>query len=299
MNATTAAPSRTYDHVARVIRNRYIRETARPNPSWAEIASWMVQSIRPTAPPNTWRSYRNAIKAQSRDLEVADILSCPPVGGMRVAPSSKAYRSTELTSAQLRTLSDWISGRVTELGDQAILWLRATMYTGLRPVEWMSARLVTLEGGQFGVRCNTAKAREHRVLAQRTVPLTHLTEDQISEINQMLASLAPLNGDTDAFAVHYERISGFIRRCARSCFGEAGPRPTIYSGRHQFKSNCLAAGLSDAEIAVLMGHMVRKTQGKYGHLNPVSALGAPRPLQDELQAFMAMGPESPLPPENP
>ena len=89
-----------------------------------------------------------------------------------------------------------------------------------------------------------------------------LTPETEHWVRHHLALLRARQNEGMRFEDHYQNT----RRALSRAYRAAGCRgPTLYSGRHQFKVNARAAGVSDWDLAYLMGHASTTTaQSHYG-----------------------------------
>ncbi|WP_297392080.1 site-specific integrase [Acidiferrobacter sp.] len=164
-------------------------------------------------------------------------------------------------------------------------WMEAGIRTGLRPGEWAQATLDhPTPGGRAVLTVPNAKhtnGRGHGVL-RRIALLTPETEEWV---RRHLALLRERQIQGISFTTHYRNT----RRALNRAYQRAGTRgPSLYSARHQFKTNARAAGISAWDLAYLMGHAATSTaQCHYGRgrtqtsaftVAPAPAAGDPTPV---------------------
>lgn len=132
---------------------------------------------------------------------------------------------------------------------------------GLRPWEWGGAVVdghnLLVRSAKFSPENGTGLEPVRELRLDHTV----LKDAARTHLDQLLRDLRE-----QVDAVGKERIMRRVSRLLARIRGVAGaPRATLKTTRHQARSNLRAAGVSDAEIAVLFGHASAATaQAHYG-----------------------------------
>ena len=169
---------------------------------------------------------------------------------------------------------------------RALLFIRANLYVGLRPVEWFGANLIEYQHrNAFGEpkhrsdgTVETSPALEvtnakHSSIRgngdKRTILLDTLNERQIQHLHQWIQLVNELKSEELMLlpeAAINRKIYGSLQRAIRSVLSSAewnGEMPTIYSTRHQAVANARADGQTQQEIAALFGHSSTNTARRH------------------------------------
>ncbi|WP_229146222.1 hypothetical protein [Alcanivorax sp. 1008] len=189
-------------------------------------------------------------------------------------------------------LREWVSRRRLKHGFFALDWLRATVLTGLRPVEWSDASMLRYHSG-WALHVLTRKQRSPTDFttpdgpATRTVPLLAYGQAEIDLIQGVIGQIRQSCPTEQAFKSFWKNLNNNVfGRASREGGTTDSKQITLYSGRHQFKRNLENAGLSEPEIAVLMGHSSSRAQAQYGNPAAVQSDAIVRADPSELAAFL-------------
>lgn len=168
----------------------------------------------------------------------------------------------------------------------ALLFIRANLYVGLRPIEWLDASvekylhknalgdpiygsdgsiksslsLVVFNAKHSSIRGNSEK---------RIILLDNLDREKIKHIEEWLKFISHLKSPElmrMSESEQYKNIYGGMQRAVRSVFGKEnweGEAPTLYSTRHQAVANARVDGLTQKEIAALFGHSSTNTARRH------------------------------------
>ena len=143
-----------------------------------------------------------------------------------------------------------------------------SLFTGLRPVEWLNAKLIgdrlVVKNAKFSKGRSFAETRTIHIDKSKT-PKGLLDNikwllDRIKEKNWSGLSEAEERKIVKSLA---ERVKYINDKCFESDKGKKSLSYTLYTARHQFCANAKAAGLSKVEIAALMGHRSMNTAGEH------------------------------------
>lgn len=168
----------------------------------------------------------------------------------------------------------------------ALLFIRANLYVGLRPVEWLNANLITYQHkNAFGELKNRADGTAETSLAlevmnakhssvrgngdKRIILLDRLNEQQIQHLRQWIKTVNELKSNeliNLSEAAINRKIYGSLQRAIRTVLVNAewnGEIPTIYSTRHQSVANARSDGQTQQEIAALFGHSSTHTARRH------------------------------------
>lgn len=297
-----------YVKLAQQLRRRFVRhqygdealsrwdagDDAGINDGWPEVAEWMIREVMPGIKRVSWRSYTAAVRAVADDPEVQSIFA--RVRGKpceQEAAANGRSRAHGVSAQDLKEIESWIADGCFLWGGSAVVWLRSTLLTGLRPGEWSNASIVSLGEGRIGLFVATLKTA-NRVTSldqdpggdTRTIPLDHLDDEDMDALNAHLRLWRKYVTDKASYHVYLKGCANVLSRANRELWHERLTTVSLYSGRHQFRTACLASGLTDVEIAVLMGHDSTKTGRHYGgRAYPSRTTNATRPLPSEVAAW--------------
>jgi len=150
----------------------------------------------------------------------------------------------------------------------------ATYYTGLRPIEWSGAQLVTFQN-QCWLRVRNAKQGNGRAHgAYRHISLEQFSDELINLIEATIAICASslnAHGRWIPPEEFCKQFSGEFSRHSRRVFKGRKRTIPIYCARHQFAANLKATRYTRITIAALMGHASDTTAfrhylaGRWGH----------------------------------
>ncbi len=154
---------------------------------------------------------------------------------------------------------------------RAYALLMSTYYCGLRPVEWEKAAIINKEadpsedGAQHAGSDEPRRAQPflHVVNAKthygkvstRDIPLAELDDEAMTAIrlnmDELRDYLAAGSGTADQYMRHCQAT---LRKAVTAVFQKRKRTIQIYSARHACGARWTAAGLSDQEVATLMGN---------------------------------------------
>lgn len=227
-----------------------------------QFVIWLVEQKKDIA-RTTWRQYKSSVVYYLENYY--DIQSATEaLEYLKEITSFGALTNTEKTSSlKLKKISyeDWIKLEAflkiknKKWHEQLLLWLRASIITGLRPVEWKNAIIIDYEGNK-ALQIQNAKAtngRSHGIT--RTLLLKDLTEDDLIVIKSHLNNVRTFIG-MDEYEYFYKGCAIALYKACRRCWPKRKKHITLYSTRHQFSANAKSSGFSKLEVAAMMGHAV-------------------------------------------
>ena len=276
-----AQTTNSYAARTRVLIRQYRRGTG-GQPSVNGLVAWLIDRRRAGLYANaTWRQYRAALHAtlpamgyDTTALFSADIRPPPPDRDAR-----RRKRRVKAVGAGARAALGEALTRMTASRAQAIeAWVEAGIRTGLRPSEWETATLNRELDGRIVLTVQNAKHSHGRGHG----PIRRLALEDDETIRWVEVHLRTVRSAVQdgGFALYYHRL----RQSLAGAYRRAGIRhgPSLYTGRHQFKINARAAGVSDRDLAYLMGHASTLTaRSHYGRggtrVNPFTVSPAPAP----------------------
>lgn len=272
---------------------------------------WLF-AYRDALRPASWRQYRAALAwfmenhpdgdpsmAMSiRGIPVLDPAVRQQVKGTARTSSSKPKR---ILRESFLELEDYILHKTYSSHYRLILpWLRATLLTGLRPVEWQGASILDEGPDHITLQVRNAKATNGRSFGPtRTLLLRPLSEQDILDIRTMVEI-----GQREDFDRIHVRTAKYLHRANTALWGAIRDQPirgrnrrggmgvTLYSARHQFAAEAKAHGLTKEEIAALMGHGSIKTATQHYGKRIFGRADRPTfwvtPLPENMKSVLAM-----------
>lgn len=218
------------------------------------LIEW-VGDQRPRWPTATWRVYRAAMTSIIRNEfpghvnEAIKILNC--ASATLPAKPQKARRLKKLLPEHMALLVAHATSRSSPNLSLAILMLRAGEIVGLRPHEWFGARCEA-----NAVIVQNSKHTNGRAFGPiRTIQIEGVSVEENEAILRLI-ELANSYTTDEAWLNHVQTVRVTLGR-ATAAIGIQGLH--LYSARHQFSANAKLAGLSNTEIAALMGHASNET----------------------------------------
>jgi integrase len=249
-----------YREKAAQLRLRCQRDSGAAQPTWEEVAAWALQAVKPGCSPESWRVYRGALRhVSSNPGEMETLLSQDPAPAGSAARQARTGRQKFWSLSDLAAFERFVLHRPTAIAQDALLWLQATILTGLRPVEWLGAELVQSDDGVFILRVRNAKSanRSDQQRAdygmERDIPLDHLSPHDLDLLRLHLRSMGPLRDSPERFKSRYASVQMYVGRSTRILWPHRPDRPSIYSGRHEFAKRAQESGASLADLALLLG----------------------------------------------
>lgn len=215
----------------------------------------------------SWRNYRSSLMFTSEMYLQADIINndiferiektlknTKALSKKEVELRTSAKKQKHLSIKDLRKIDEEISKSKSRWATALRLWLRAGVLTGLRPIEWKTAQLLTTEHG-FVLVVKNAKNTNDRANGEiRTLHLNHLSDDEMIVINGQMKIVSQFNKSDEEWLGFYQGCADLLRQKNKKAFPTRKKHPTLYSARHQFSANAKASGFRPEEIAALMGH---------------------------------------------
>lgn len=236
------------------------------------IADWAI-SLRAELRPASWRQYRAALvyyfslesgtaaEQAIALLQTADSSVC--LKGKDAPSRTSSSKKKQISPDELAQLVEFLEAHKTRWNLPTSVWLQASVLTGLRPNEWLHARLVTSDEGDLVLAVENAKNTNGRANGkERHLVLTGLTAGQQDLIEAQLKVVAVVikRKWQDRW---YSGCRKSLYLAARTLWPQRKRYPTIYSGRHQFIADSKRSGLTKIEIAALAGHGSMQTAGRH------------------------------------
>ncbi len=227
-----------------------------------DFAKWLI-ARKPRYTKNTWRLYKAAVvfyftilaEIEPAYEQAVERLAKEPQTGCRKRGSGKtsSKKSKSIPEADFEKLIARLKGSRSLWAKRAALMCEAGVHTGLRPVEWESARLTPDE---TGLMVRNAKATNGRASGDSpTVPVQN--GDMLNVIKENLSEIWGYLDAGGNFKTYTHLSSVELRRTIVALFGPKVFYP-LYSARHQYSANMKNVASLD-EVAKRMGHSRKRT----------------------------------------
>lgn len=227
-----------------------------------QFVVWLVE-LKPSISRNTWRFYKSAViyylenypNEQEAIEAIEYIKAITSDGAMTTTERTSSLKLKKITFEDWFKLDTYLKERNKKWHEQLRAWLRSSVITGLRPIEWKNA-LFFLHEGAPALKILNAKATngrgngEYRILLLQDVPT-----DDLKIIKDHLSNTRTFVG-MDEYEYFYRGCAIALYKACRKCWPKRKRHITLYSTRHQFSANAKSSGFSRVEIAAMMGHAV-------------------------------------------
>lgn len=253
---------------ARQLINRAKKELELPDDESLDVRQLVVwlSEHKKNINRESWRQYKSAViyYLENHEDETASIEALEYIKGIT---SIGALTYTEKTSSlKLKKISfeDWqkldtfLLNKNNKWHAELRAWLRASIITGLRPVEWMKAQFDEYDGKPALIILNAKNTNGRAHGDTRTLILEDVSEEDIQAIKNHLNSVRTFFG-MDEYIYFYRGCAIALYKACRKCWPRRKRHITLYSTRHQFSANAKSSGFSKIEVAAMMGHAVDVT----------------------------------------
>lgn len=227
-----------------------------------QFVVWLAE-LKPTITTRTWRFYKSSVVYYLENYE-DEKAAIEAMEYLKKIKSEGALTKTERTSSlKLKkiTYDDWfkldtyLKAHNNKWNEALRAWLRASVITGLRPIEWKNA-IFTLFEGEPALKILNAKATNGRGNGEfRTLILKDVANEDLKIIKNHLNNTRKFTG-MDEYEYFYRACAIALYKACRKCWPKRKRHITLYSTRHQFSANAKSSGFSRLEIAAMMGHAV-------------------------------------------
>ena len=207
-----------------------------------------------------------------------------------VAPGGNIKLPRVSKSASLLHLPrDWREMVAGELpASTALLWLIQAV-TGCRPKELGMGMTVVLshDRKQITFEVKGAKVTEHAGQPLRTI--TYATDTALTQL--LSTRLTPSKVEVVALDRSRDAYRKVVKRVCEKLWPKrsAARMPSVYSARHQAKSDMKALGMSQEKIAQTLGHSGTASQSHYGGSGKASGAVAPTSVQSTRKIRIKVG----------
>ena len=237
------------------------------------IPRWLAK-MQSQLTKSTFRQYRAALRYQLQligtsnaalAIEMLDKLTSANYPKHSNKTSSNTRK--QFPTRDIQRYDSWLEKHI-QLKWSALVrsWLQCTVLTGLRPIEWSNAILVSTPGWEeepilwvMNAKVDAERGNgNYRTLQLGSLPLA----DQ-NAIQRHLELVLLASADCGGFKTMFKRVQTFVSYTTRRCWATRTDYPALYSARHQFSSNVKANGFSKQQVAALMGHSSDQTAGRH------------------------------------
>ncbi len=254
-----------------------------------QFVVWLVEQ-KPNIARTTWRQYKSAVvfylerhpdfQSSSEALEYLKEITSK--GALTSTNKTSSLKLKKISFEDWEKLDSFLTQKNKKWHEQLRAWLRASIITGLRPVEWKNA-LLTNHEGQSALKIKNAKHTNGRSHGEeRTLILKNLSNDDIDAIKKHLNNVRTFIG-MDEYEYFYNGCAIALYKACRKCWPKRKKHITLYSTRHQFSANAKSSGFTTFEVAAMMGHAVDITATiHYGRKTAGNETLGIMPITDEV-----------------
>lgn len=254
-----------------------------------QLVVWLVDR-KPELARSTWRQYKSSVlfylenhedvQASSEAIEyLKDVTS---IGAMKSSTRTSSLKLKKITFEDWQKLDNFLKIKNLKWHQQLRDWLRASILTGLRPVEWKNANFIDHEG-KPALKIKNAKNTNGRSHGEtRTLILDNISEEDIKTIKSHLTNIRTFSGMGE-YEYFYKGCHFALYKACRECWPKRKKHITLYSTRHQFSANAKSSGFSKQEVAAMMGHAVDDTATiHYGRKTAGNEELSVKPIEGEV-----------------
>jgi hypothetical protein len=211
------------------------------------------------------------LKGESPDWETAALMIAEAQfdPNLRLPHATSSAKARRIYADQLEAIKRKLSSRDLHYADALALYLDAGLPTGLRPIEWTHARLVTTCSSAVLIVCNAknSEQRAHGRFRRLVWKLPDATAE-IDAIDRYLAEVrcrlagVPWGARREMMEDFNRALGDTLRRVQRDIWAERSPQIVLYTTRHEFASQAKAR-LSQQEVAAILGHLSDATATRH------------------------------------
>ncbi len=254
-----------------------------------QFVVWLVEQKSKIA-RTTWRQYKSAVvfylerhpdfQSSSEALEYLKEITSE--GALIHTNKTSSLKLKKISFEDWQKLDNFLTLKNKKWHEQLRAWLRASIITGLRPVEWKNA-LLTNHEGELVLKIKNAKHTNGRSHGEeRTLILKNLSNEDLESIKKHLNNVRTFIG-MDEYEYFYNGCAIALYKACRKCWPKRKKHITLYSTRHQFSANAKSSGFTTFEVAAMMGHAVDITATiHYGRKTAGNESLGILPLKDEV-----------------
>jgi hypothetical protein len=227
-----------------------------------QFVIWLVERKSDIA-RTTWRQYKSSVVYYLENhpdvqpsIEALEYLKeITSVGALTHTERTSSLKLKKVSYEDWVKLDNYLKEKNKKWHEQLRMWLRSSVVTGLRPVEWKNA-IMFEHSGLPALKIQNAKATNGRGHGPtRTLLLQELSVDDLIAIKTHLNNVRTFIG-MDEYEYFYKGCAISLYKACRKCWPKRKKHITLYSTRHQFSANAKSSGFSRIEVAAMMGHAV-------------------------------------------
>ncbi len=210
----------------------------------------------------SWRAYKSAVvyflETQTEEASIEALAYLKQVnceGALRETNRTSSQKLKKFTLEDWEKLDNYFQEKQAKWHDALRAWLRSSLITGLRPVEWKNTIFI-VHDDKPALKVMNAKNTNGRGNGEyRTLILENLTLEDLKDIKKHLSNIRTYSG-MGSYEFFYNGCKDALYKACRACWPKRKKHITLYSTRHQFSANAKKSGLKTNEVAALMGHAV-------------------------------------------
>lgn len=227
-----------------------------------QFVVWLAE-LKPSITTRTWRFYKSSVvfylenySDEKAAIEAMEYLKkIKSEGALTKTERTSSLKLKKITYDDWFKLDNYLQAHNNKWNEALRAWLRASVITGLRPIEWKNA-IFTLFEGEPALKILNAKATNGRGNGEfRTLLLKDVSNEDLKIIKNHLSNTRKFTG-MDEYEYFYRACAISLYKACRKCWPKRKRHITLYSTRHQFSANAKSSGFSRLEIAAMMGHAV-------------------------------------------
>ena len=282
------------DYLARAIQlmNRAKKELDLSESEDIDVRQFVVwlNDLKGSITSKTWRQYKSSViyyletyEDEQASIEAIEYLKdITSKGTLAYTERTSSLKLKKITFEDWEKLDNFLKQKNNKWHEQLRSWLRASIITGLRPVEWRNAHFF-LHNEQAALKIQNAKHTNGRAHGPtRTLLLENLKEEDLIAIKSHLNNVRTFAGMGE-YEYFYNGCAIALYKACRKCWPRRKRHITLYSTRHQFSANAKSSGFSKIEVAALMGHAVDITATThYGRKQAGNESLGVTPLDDDV-----------------
>ena len=236
------------------------------------LVGWLSER-RKQYSSSTWRQYKSAcLCSLESELELLDerldpipwidaIETLKTIDGDGTGAKEGKTSSRKLKkfpSADFEQLDAYLISKPHPMHAALSDWLKAGIWTGLRPSEWRTATWIDVQGVPALLVQNAKHSNGRAHGPTRTIVMHRMSPEEQSIVKRHLERVHHWDS-AGAFDRMYQSCGQKLYLAVRKVWPKRTRHLTLYSTRHQFVADAKASNLNLAEIAALMGHAVDDT----------------------------------------
>lgn len=227
-----------------------------------QLVVWLNEH-KPNIARTTWRQYKSAVvyylenhpDIQSSTEALDYLKDITSIGALTKTEKTSSLKMKKISYEDWEKLDGFLKEKNKKWHEQLRAWLRASIITGLRPVEWKNTIFFQHEN-EPALKIQNAKSTNGRAHGDsRTLILKSVKPDDLNSIRTHLNNVRTFSG-MDSYDYFYNGCAIALYKACRKCWPRRKRHITLYSTRHQFSANAKSSGFSRAEVAAMMGHAV-------------------------------------------